>query len=274
MITKNMLYDIMIYVYALSLLFYFSDVADASRRAKRIGTGLLIFVWLLQTGYLIFKLLLHIHSDVFTLFEYLFFFSWMLVTSSLVMSRFFRIEYLVFFINVIGFVVLVLNLISRPESFIPLATHDLALTLLYLHISLVICAYAVFTISAIFCCMYLFLHSRLKRKKWSVSVRRLPSLENIERYIFRTAIIGIPLLVLSLAVGVTSIIVEGKAFLLLDFKVFTSTVAVIFYFIYLFHRTMRQKPGYKTSVWNIAAFTILISNLFLNSLSRFHNWLS
>ncbi|MGO4376255.1 cytochrome C assembly protein, partial [Paenibacillus sp. MCAF20] len=39
MVTQNVLYDAILYVYALSLLFYFSDFMNASRKAKRIGTG-------------------------------------------------------------------------------------------------------------------------------------------------------------------------------------------------------------------------------------------
>lgn len=274
MITNNMLYDIMIYVYALSLLFYFSDAADASRRAKRIGTGLLIFVWILQTGYLLYRIVLHLHLEVYALFEYLFIFSWLLVTISLVMSRFFRLEYVVFFANVVGFVVLVLNLLTKPGVFISLGSGELSRTLLYLHIVLISCAYAVFTISMILSFMYLFLHRGLKRKRWSKSMKRLPSLEVMERYIFRLVITGLPLLVMSLAVAVTAIIIEGKMALLLDFKVFSSFTAVIVYFFYMFLRTVLQQSGVNTAIWNIAAFTLLLSNWFANSLSQFHNWLS
>ncbi len=52
MVTRSWLFDAMIYMYALSLLFYFSDFANANRSAKRMGTGLLLFVWVLQTAYL------------------------------------------------------------------------------------------------------------------------------------------------------------------------------------------------------------------------------
>lgn len=274
MITNNMLYDIMIYVYALSLLFYFSDAADASWRAKRIGTGLLIFVWILQTGYLIYRILLHLHLEVYALFEYLFIFSWLLVTISLVMSRFFRLEYVVFFANVVGFVVLVLNLLTKPGVLIPLGNGELSRTLLYLHIVLISCAYAMFTIAMILSCMYLFLHRGLKRKRWSKTMKRLPSLEIMDRYVFRLVVTGLPLLVLSLAVAVTAIIIDGKITLLLDFKVFSSLFAVVAYFYYMFQRTVLRQSGVRTAIWNIAAFVLLLSNGFANSLSRFHNWLS
>ncbi|XEC93204.1 inner membrane protein YpjD [Paenibacillus tarimensis] len=269
MVTKSLFYDMMIYVYALSLLFYFSDVVDANGRAKRMGTGLLIFVWLMQTGFFVYRMLTHM---VVTMFDYVFFISWLLITISLVMSRFFRIEFLVFFVNVIGFSILTVIVFSQPGTDIPLVTWRLMRELLYVHISLVTCAYAVLTIGAIFSGMYLFLHRKLKSKHWSKTMRRLPSLDTIDRYIFRTVLIGTPLLILSIAVAVTSILVDGRTELLLDWKVFASFAAVGFYILYLLRRTVWLQPGTKTAGWNLISFAILILNLIFNSVTQFHKW--
>ncbi|MBD2844633.1 cytochrome c biogenesis protein CcsA [Paenibacillus sp. IB182496] len=269
---QTILYHMMIYIYALSLLFYFSDVVDASGRAKRTGTGLLIFVWIMQTGLLVQRMIMDMSANVVTLFDYLFFVSWLLVTVSLVMSRFFRIEFLVFFVNVFGFAIVTLNLFSRPDAQIQLATWALVRELLYVHISLIACAYVVLAIGAIFSAMYLFLHQQLKRKHWSKPMRRLPSLESIDRYAFRCVLIGTPLLILSLAVAITSILVEGRALLLLDWKVFTTMIGVGVYVAYLLRRTLLLQTGRPTAIWNLIAFSVLVVNLFLNSLSRFHDW--
>jgi HemX protein len=59
MVTQSWLYDAILYIYALSLLFYFSDFARANRSVKRMGTGLLSFVWVLQTVYLAFQIYSH-----------------------------------------------------------------------------------------------------------------------------------------------------------------------------------------------------------------------
>ncbi|GGG20515.1 cytochrome c biogenesis protein CcsA [Paenibacillus abyssi] len=274
MVTQNLVYDMMIYVYALSLLFYFSDVVDASGRAKRTGTGLLIFVWIMQTVFFVHRMISHIklNENVITMFDYLFFISWLLVTISLVMSRFFRIEFLVFFVNVIGFAILTLNIFSHPSDEIPLVTSDLVRELLYVHISLITCAYVVLTISAIFSGMYLFLHWKLKSKKWSKAMRRLPSLETIDRYTFRTVLIGTPLLILSLAVAITSILAASEAWLLLDWKIFTSFVTVGFYIGYILQRTVLNQPGWRTAKLNLISFAVLILYLLLNSTLQFHHW--
>jgi len=272
MVFNHYLYVMLIYVYALSLLFYFSDLAEPSRRAKRMGAGLLTFVWVMQTGFLIYRLTTHRDMSTITLFEYLFLFSWLLITISLMMNRFFRVEFLVFFVNIIGFVLLAVNLFSRPSAEIGLQSWGQAIGLLYIHITLITCAYAILTIGAIFSGMYLFLHGKLKGRKWSASMRRMPSLESIERYVYRTALIGAPLLILSLAVAVASIIVEGKSALLLDWKVFSSFVGLGFYLVYLVRRNVLRHGGASTAKWNLASFAVLLFNLFLNSASQFHNW--
>ncbi|GKU75737.1 cytochrome c biogenesis protein CcsA [Paenibacillus sp. L3-i20] len=268
--TANWMYDAIIYIYALSLLFYFSDFMNASRRAKRIGTGLLIFVWMLQTGYLVMKVVSSVDTPILTTFEYWLAFSWLLVTISLVISRFFFIDYIVFFVNVVSFAVLALNLYSGTVEG---ETYDIWQTtrdLLYIHISLILCAYAALTIGALLAGMYLFLHHRLKVKRWSKFVRRYPSLDTIERYADRAVIIGVPLLAMSLAVAVISLLVEGRPMLLLDWKVLTSFAALVMYITYVYQRAVNKRPGKQLAKLYILSFTMLLLNLITSSFSSFH----
>ena len=96
-------------------------------------------------------------------------------------SRFFRIEFIVFFVNVIGFAVLTLNLFVIGSG-ASLEIWQLVRELLVLHVILMICAYVALTLSVIFSGMYMFLHGRLKGKQWSKSMQRLPSLDVINRF--------------------------------------------------------------------------------------------
>lgn len=268
--TQSFLYDATLYIYALSLLFYFSDFIHASRKAKRTGTGLLIFVWVLQTVYLVYRLISHLTMTIVTPFEYWLGFSWLLVTISLVISRFIKIDYIVFFVNVIGFAVLALNLYSNAGGGQSLELWQTTRELLYIHISLVLCAYASLTIGALFAGMYLFLHNQLKRKRWTNVMRRLPSLDLIERYGDRAVIIGVPLLAMSLAIAATSLIVEGRANLLLDFKVISSFAAFIVYIVYVYQKAMLKRSGPQLARLYLFAFFMLIANLAANYLSSFH----
>lgn len=272
MLTQNLLYDMMIVIYALSLLFYFSDFVDANRRAKRIGAGLLLFVWLLQTGCLLMRLVKLEGLHLLTTFETILFFTWLLTTISLTASRFYRIELFVFLVNVVGFVVLTLNLLNDSAGAVPLEPWQLVQHLLVVHIALVLCAYAAYTIAAVLSGMYLFLHGQLKRKAWTSAMRRLPSLETIDRFTYRAVLVGTPLLILSLGIAVASLLIENRTGLLTDWKVLASLIAAVFYIGYLVKRAALGQSGRQTALWNLAAFAVLVLNVLLSSASRFHSW--
>jgi HemX protein len=239
-----------------------------------MGTGLLIFVWVLQTFYLIYNFYSHRTDFVFTMFETLLLFSWLMVTLSLIVNRFFRIEPLVFFANVVGFMVLALHFFSHPNV-VPALQHGEALNeLLFIHVTLAICSYAAFAIAAILSGMYLFLHRQLKVKNWSSAMKRMPSLEKIEKYTFYAVISGFPLLVLSLALGIVWIALRQNGSFLLDPKVINSTLVLLVYLSYLFQRRFSRSSGTRLAWWNLGAFAFVIANFMIsNLLSGFHRWI-
>ncbi|SEM66652.1 inner membrane protein YpjD [Paenibacillus sp. OV219] len=271
MVTQNWFYDGILYVYALSLLFYFSDFVDRNRQAKQLGTGLLIFVWVLQTGFIVHRIISHLDMTFMSLFEYLLLFSWLLITVSLVMSRFFRMELIVFFVNVIGFAVLTINLFGIGSG-ASMERWELAHDMLILHVILMILAYTAFTLSAIFSGMYLFLFRRLKGKQWTKQMQRMPSLDVADRFMFRVSLVGTPLLMLSLAIAVASILVEGRYGLLLDLKVLTSFVALALYIWNVMKHQWFDGAGRKFARFNLISYAVLLLNVFMNEASNFHSW--
>ncbi|MBD0381665.1 cytochrome C assembly family protein [Paenibacillus sedimenti] len=274
MVTKSWLFDAMIYMYALSLLFYFSDFANANRNAKRMGTGLLLFVWVLQTAYLGLNLYGHLTEWAFARSDVLFMFSWLIVTISLIVNRFFRIELFVFFVNVLGFAILALNVFGNPHVTPIKAGWDINDELLFIHITLAIGSYAAFSIAAIFSGMYLFLHRMLKEKKFSQTVMRLPSLEKIEKYTYLAVIIGAPLLLLALSLGIVWVVLEGDRNLLYDPKVVNSFFVLVAYAFYLFQHFSMRISGKRLAAWNLAAFLIVVINFVVsNNVSGFHDWI-
>lgn len=272
MIAKSWLYDAILYIYALSLLFYFSDVARRNRNAKRLGTGFLSFVWVLQTVFFVQFLFYHVH-EWYSTFVTLFFFSWLLVTVTLFIQRFFRIDLIVFFVNVFGFAVFALNIFSNPDIVPSIRGWGINDELLFIHISLAIASYAAFLVAAVFSGMYLFLHRKLKEKQWNSTMKRLPSLEIIDRYTFISIWIGTPLLIMSLALGIVWIVLQHDIRLLLDPKVLNSLVVLAGYGYYLLQRLSLRSPGYKLAMWNLAAFGIVLCNFIVSNLiSGFHHW--
>ncbi|MCS7458748.1 cytochrome c biogenesis protein [Paenibacillus doosanensis] len=273
MVTKSWLYDATIYIYALSLLFYFSDFVGPNRSAKRMGTGLLSFVWILQTVYLVVNLVWHDRSTAFSMFETLFMLSWLLVTVSLVVNRFFRIELFVFIVNVIGFTVLALNFFSNPKVSPTLASWNINDEVLFIHISFSLASYVAFVVAAVFSGMYLFLHRQLKEKKWTKLMQRLPSLDKTDYYSFVSVVIGTPLLLFGMSLGVVWISLQHDLTLFFDPKVINSWFVLLAYIFYLFQRLLLKTPGYKLALWNLAAFFIMALNfVFANFYSSFHQW--
>jgi HemX protein len=272
MIPQSWMYDAIIYIYALSLLFYFSDFARPNREAKRMGTGLLLFVWALQTLFLAFSIASHIGVSTFSTFETLFMLSWLLVTVSIVVGLFIRIELFVFIINVIGFAILALNFFSNPDVSPMLDRWGINDELLFIHISLSIGSYAAFVASSIFSGMYLFLHGRLKGKKWTAAVKRLPSLEKMDQYAYVSVVIGAPLFLLGLSLGLVWISLGGNYSLFLDPKVIASWIVLLLYVFYLFQRLAQGAPGNKLAVWNLFAFCLVVLNYLLTNFSAFHQW--
>lgn len=273
MITLSWMYDAIIYIYALSLLFYFSDFMGSNRSAKRMGTGLLLFVWVLQSIFLTVKLFEHSTIPILSQLEFMFVLSWLLVTISLVMNHFFRIEYIVFLVNVIGFIVLLLNLFGSPIGEQRLENWQIVQELLVLHVAFAICSFAAFTIASIFSGMYIFLFRKLKGKQWSDPVRRLPSLEKTDYYANMSVIIGTPLLILSLAVAIASVYVEGRFELFFDLKVLLTLAALISYLYYFVKRLSLRHTAYRTAGWILISYGLLVLNFAFNSLSTFHHWI-
>lgn len=272
--THSLLFDAILYLYALSLLFYFSDMLGANRKANRVAEGLLAFVWLLQTVYLAASLLNHGFSTAFSMSEIFLFFSWLLVGATLIINRFIRVEMLVFFVNVFGFGVLALHFFSRPNM-VPLRPEwNISDELLFIHITLSVGSYAAFLLGAVLSGMYLFLHRHLKEKQWTSAVKRLPSLEKLDGYAYTAVIIGAPMLLLALALGIVWLVLLGKSIYLLDPKVLNSVIILAVYTYYIVLRLSLRAPGQRLAIWNLAAFAVVMVNFILsNMISEFHQWI-
>ncbi|MGZ9585149.1 cytochrome C assembly family protein [Paenibacillus marinisediminis] len=273
MVTSTWIYDAIIYTYALSLLFYFSDVVGVNRGAKRMGTGLLVFVWVMQTAFLVVRLFRHQDMPMFSGYEFMFLISWALVTASLVINRFFHIEFIVFFVNLFGFAVIIINMLLDPTSPSALMEWEMMRNILTFHVALAAGGFAVLMISAVYAGMYIFLHHRLKSRKWSDAVRRMPSLERIQQASLLAASIGVAFFLLSLSVAVGAVFLGGRVEILLDSKVLLTAVSLCLYGIYIVKRKRKKLTGLQVACFNLICFSAMLINCCLNSVSTFHRWL-
>jgi len=264
--------DSIVYIYALSLLFYFSDFIYENRKAKQLGTGLLVFVWILSGAFIMMRLVTEIKAPVFqfTNVDLLQLFSWIMITISFIISRFYSIRLIVFFVNILGFSLFALNLYSFTAKGITLELWHTTRELLYVHISLIVSAYAILTVGALLAIMYLLVHYALKQKKWMKWLRRFPSLAAMASTMERMVIIGFPLLLMSLAIAVISIIVEGRTQLLLDVQIVTSIIAIGIYGYFIYQRAVHKKPGHEIAKLYLFAYLVQIINMLSGEYSNFH----
>jgi HemX protein len=271
MITKSWFFDAMLYIYALSLLFTFSDFIQRNPRAKRMGTGLLVFVWIMQTILLVNHSIQSGQIIVFSIFDSLFLFSWLLIMLSLILTLLVRIEFVLFLVSLAGFIVAAIAFFS-DETISPLAARwEVRDELLFIHISLAISSYAAYFCSAMFSGMLLFLHAGLKKKQYSITIRRMPSLDHIQRYATRAVIIGTPLLLLSLILGIVWIFLEKEWSLLLDVKVLSSILILIIYCIYMWRQIAAKTTWPRMAILNLIAFSLVFLNYITSGwLSNFH----
>ncbi len=273
MADSRWIYDATIFLYAASVLFYFDDFLHSNRKANRVGLGLLACVWTLQTVFFVSQATVKAYFPVLTLFETLFFYSWVLVTLSLLINTFFRIDLLVFFTNVVGFVVLALSAFL-PNKLSGHLSHDVISELLLIHIAFAVFSYAAFSLSMIFSGMFMLQHRMLKQKRWSPLLRRLPSLDKLELFAYRMNMVGVPLLLLAVILGVIwGQLVLPQGFWA-DVKVWMSLLVLTAYSIALYKRITGAWQGRTLALWNAVSFVgVLLNFLFTDIFSNFHRWL-
>lgn len=273
MLGLSWLYDAILTIYALSVLAYFSDFLQRNRKANRFAFGLLSAVWTLMTFFFLGRAWEKQYLPLVTLFDTLFFFSWMLVSLSLVLNWFYRVDLFVFFANVVGFAFLAFSLFA-PQETTPEGLEHLRSNLLWLHISMAFFSYVAFFLSAIFSAMYLWHDRMLKRKDWHPRLWRFPSLEALDRFAFRLVAIGVPLLLLGLILGAIWAYWKISGNFWLDPKVLASLAVLAMYVAYLVRRLRHQWPAKRLAEWNLIAFVAVLVNLLVSAaFSSFHLWL-
>ena len=271
---EGFIYDAIIYIYAISILLYFADFLNSSRKVNRIAFWLLAIVWILQSVFFVSSMVSKDYFPVLTLFETLFFYSWILVTLSLIINYFFRIDIFVFFTNIIGFSILAVNFFANQEA-TPIISERLTSDLLFLHISIAFFGYGAFCLSFIFSVMYIIQNRMLKKKVWNNLLQRLPGLGLLDLYSYRLYMLGVPLLLMSIILGVIWANIKVPSNYWVDPKVLMSFVVLTAYSLYLYQRVTYGWHGRKLALWNIGAFMLVLINYLLSgSVSSFHQWLT
>lgn len=270
MLAERLIYGFIIYTYALSLLFSLSDTLAPNRRKARLGRLLLLVVWLAQTAFFVVRVFSVF--PLFTSFDALFFYSWVLVSFTLVLHIYSRMDLLVLFANLMGFVVLSFSLFTAQDVSVSQARLLLS-ELVFIHVTMATLAYAFFSLSTLFAALFLVGNHLLKKKKWNRTLHRLPSLGRLQAFSHWLAMSGVLLLFLSLILGSIWAYQQVGSNFWHDPKVYGSLVVLIAYALQLPRSTSENWHGPKRARLSIVAFlTIPINILLFGSGTSFHHW--
>lgn len=271
MFAERWLYDLLIYVYALSLVFAFSDLFYSNKRAQRVSTFFLFLVWLLQGA--VFALRAFELFPTVTRFDSLFIYAWVLVTFTLILNRLHRMTVFVFAANFIGFTVLASNLFFVSDHS-PVNEQLLLSELVFVHVTMAILSYAAFSLSSICAGLYLVGNYLLKKKKWNQFLRRLPSLDRLQFFSKWFVMTGTLLLVIAMILGaIYAYQTVGHTFWM-DPKIWGSLLVLIVYGFVLVGWVNSGWQGRRLAWWNTLAFVVIIINyLISDSRLSFHHWI-
>ncbi len=268
MLAERLIYVFIVYTYALSLFFSLADLLAPDGRKARWGRVLHLVVWLVLTAFLVVRILASF--PLFASYDALLFYSWVLVSFSLVLHFYSRIDLFVFFANLIGFIVLSLSLFTVQHVSVDQA-EPLLSELVFLHVTMATLAYAFFSLSTLFAVLFLIGNHLLKKKKWNRTLHRLPSLGRLQVFAHWLAIAGVVFLVLSLILGSIWAFQQVGSNFWRDSKVYGSVLVLIAYLFQL--RRLNSWSGPSRARLSIVAFlTIPLNILLFGEGTSFHQW--
>ena len=228
-ISITRLHEVTVIIYAISVLLYFIDFHHTNQKVNKFAFWLLLVVWVLQTIFLCLYMMETGRFPVLTLFEGLYFYVWLIIGFAVFINKFFKMDFILFFTNALGFILMVVHTFAPSQIQSQVMAQQLVSELLFIHITMAIFAYAVFTLSFIFSILYLIQYDLLKKKKWGKKLLRLGDLSKLEKLSYILNVIGIPVLFIALVLGVRWAQIKLPDINWIDTKIVGSFFIIIVY---------------------------------------------
>ena len=210
---------------------------------------------------------------ILTIFEGLYFYVWVLVMLSLIINRVMKVDFIVFFTNIIGFIMIVIHTFAPEQIGSTVKAEQLVSELLLIHITAAILSYGAFSLSFVSSILYLIQYDLLKQKKWGKRLWRIPDLHKLEQFSYHLNMIGVPILMIGIILGAQWAYIKLPIVPWYDPKIIGSMIVAIIYSIYIYFRIKKGMTGKSLAMLNVAAFLILLINFFLiGNISSFHIW--
>ncbi|NCU16957.1 cytochrome c biogenesis protein CcsA [Pallidibacillus pasinlerensis] len=261
----------MVLLYAFSLISFYIDFLLHNRKAKKIAFWLLYVVWLLQTILVIDFYIRTGRLPLLSLEQGLYFYSWLLITFTIFVTRIWKIEFIAFFTNLLGFIIVVIYTFAPFQWQETAVSGQLISELLFIHIFLSILAYVVFSLSCTFSLLYLIQYQLLKKKKWRKRLMRLNDLMMLEKFASILIVVGLPIFTIGIILGLQWAFLKIPTLQILDAKIIGSFLIIIIYSVIVYLKLRKDIAGKKLAYYNISAFLVVLINFFLfGNFSSFH----
>lgn len=163
-------HEIILIIYLISILCYFIDFVKKSHKIRELGIYTLGIVWILQTISLSVYITSHNEIPLSSLFDVFFFLSWIIICIALVLNVVKVLSFSVFFLNVIGFILLMMNTF-QPEHYSTNVQRIAVINeLLLVHIGLAVLSYALFALAFVNSLLYIIQYRNLREKNFDQKI--------------------------------------------------------------------------------------------------------
>lgn len=148
-VVMTRLYELMIVLYALSIVLYFTDYLYKNIKFRRVAFWFVSTVWVLQNVFLLLFIIQTKRFPILSLYEGVFFYAWLLTTLSIVLHCIARVDLPVVLLNFLSFIFVTIHLFA-PQSSEQIVGESLVSEMLFIHISFAITSYAAFSVAFVF----------------------------------------------------------------------------------------------------------------------------
>lgn len=265
------LHEAILMLYMVSIACYFFDFVQKSPRFKHYGNCLLIGVFLMQSISILLFIFIVGRFPIETINEGFYFYTWLIILLSLILSTVIQTEFFIFLMNLIGFIFMMIHTFQPLDLSTGTAVSHMMNELLFIHVMLAIASYVMFLVAALHAVLYLLQMYQLKNKKFNHKFFRISDLQSLSKFVQYFSIIGACLLLTSLILGIYwGITFEGVS-IWTDSKVLGSLILLSGYFIYIYMHQKNKIMTHKLMDFNIILFLVLLINyLIVSRYSGFH----
>jgi HemX protein len=230
--------------------------------------------WVIQTIGLLVLIGLTGRFPVYSLFEASYAFSWLLTGNYLAIELFAKNQASGAALVPITALLAILAVGVPKPTHEALLGHSLPASLVVWHVSVTLVGYALFVAAAVSSMLYIVQEEQLRRKRFLPLYHRLPALEALDRWSGRFIAVGLPVLTVGLAAGVTFAYITWDGHWYADPKVIFTGLTWLLYVGLLLARRMLGLQGRRAAWWAIAGLTGILVNYFVVNVffSNFHRF--